>query len=74
MARCAAFGAKRPGDANDRKMSEHIAQRFRAAGLDTSFEDFNMPRYDVRSTSLQVVGGKAVHAETFACSAPSRRR
>ncbi len=67
-ATCAAFGAKRPGSAADRAMADHIEQRFRAAGLQTSVEQFHMPVYQVDDVSLDVVAPTAMHVpgETFA--------
>jgi hypothetical protein len=68
MARCAAFGPKRPGNAAGRAMAGHIAQRFRAAGLQTATEDFHLPVYTVRGVSLEVLGPnpRRVPGETFA--------
>ena len=42
-AHCASLGAKRPGTAADRAMADHLEQRFRAAGLETSIEYFHLP-------------------------------
>jgi Peptidase family M28/PA domain len=67
MAYCAGLGAKRPGNAADRKMAAHIAERFRGAGLETHYEDFHMPSYVVRAVRLRNLdSGKDVPGETFA--------
>ena len=68
MARCAAFGAKRPGSAADRAMADHLEQRFRDAGLQTSVEEFHMPAYRVDGVSLDVTAPAPLHVpgETFA--------
>jgi Zn-dependent M28 family amino/carboxypeptidase len=68
MEACAALGAKRPGTAAGRAMAGHLAERFRAAGLETRFEDFHLPLYRVREERIEVVGpnARAVPGETFA--------
>lgn len=69
MSGCSALGPKPPGSAAGRSMSARIAERFRAAGLDTSFEDFHVPVFVVRRVSLRVVDGpnpRTVPGETFA--------
>jgi aminopeptidase YwaD len=68
MERCAALGPKPPGSAAGRAQADRIAERFRAAGLETRFEDFHMPVYVVNSTRIAVVGPNArdVPGETFA--------
>src|SRR3954447_25481951 len=65
---CAAFGAKRPGSAADRAMADHVEQRFRAAGLQTSVEEFHMPVYQVDDVSLDVLAPTPMHVpgQTFA--------
>ena len=45
MTRCAELGPKRPGNAADRTMGARVANRFRAAGLETSYERFHMPLF-----------------------------
>ena len=74
MQTCAAFGAKRPGTAAGLKMADHLAQRFRASGLETRFEDFHLPLYVVRSERIEVVGqgARAVPGETFAYGGAGR--
>lgn len=68
MATCAAFGAKRPGNAAGRAMADHLEQRFRAAGLETHVERFHMPVYAVRGVTLDVLSPepRSVPGETFA--------
>src|SRR3954469_8134011 len=65
---CAALGAKHPGSAADRAMGDRIADRFRAAGLETSIEPFHLPVFVVRSQSVAVTAPKplSVKGETFA--------
>ncbi|MCW2607292.1 MAG: putative cell wall-binding domain, partial [Frankiales bacterium] len=70
MAYCASLGAKRPGYASTATYVEHLAGRFRAAGLDTRVEQFHVPRYDVEAERIEVVGAGArrVPGEVFAFS------
>lgn len=73
-ARCAALGPKPPGSAAGRAQAARIAERFRAAGLDTRFEDFHLPAFVVRSTRIAVVGqhARTVPGETFAYGGTGR--
>ncbi len=57
MVSCAALGAKRPGTAADRAMSDRIIDRFRAAGLQTTAEDFHMPVWKADATALAIASG-----------------
>ena len=75
MSACSRLGPKPPGSQAGRSMADRIAQRFRAAGLETSVEDFHVPVFVVRRTSLRVVGGpnpRAVVGETFAYGGSGR--
>src|SRR3954470_24514755 len=67
-AACAALGAKHPGSDADRAMGDRVADRFRAAGLETTVEPFHLPSFTVHSQSVAVVSPKAlsVRGETFA--------
>src|SRR5687768_8932445 len=67
-AHCASLGAKRPGTAADRAMADHLEQRFRAAGLETSTESFHLPVFTVRAQSVAVTAPRPleVKGETFA--------
>src|SRR5689334_18292797 len=56
MERCAAFGAKRPGSPADAAAARDIESRFRAAGLETSVEQFHLPAYTVHDVAIDVVG------------------
>lgn len=73
-ARCAALGPKPPGSTAGRTQADRIAERFRAAGLDTRFEDFHLPAYVVRRAQISVVGPNArtVPGETFAYGGAGR--
>lgn len=68
MRACARLGPKPPGSSAGRAQADRIAERFRAAGLATTFEDFHMPVYVVKRTSIEVVGpgARSVPGETFA--------
>jgi len=68
MSACSKLGPKPPGSKAGRSMADRIAERFRAAGLQTSFEDFHVPVFVVKRTAIRVVGAGArdVHGETFA--------
>jgi hypothetical protein len=68
MSACSALGPKPPGSRAGRSMADRIAERFRAAGLETSFEDFRVPVFVVERVSLRVLGPKArsVPGESFA--------
>jgi aminopeptidase YwaD len=68
MSACSALGPKPPGSKAGRSMADRIAERFRAAGLETSFEDFHVPVFVVNRVSLRVLGPNAreVPGETFA--------
>ncbi len=57
MARCADFGAKRPGSAAGYAMGDRIAERFRAAGLETSLESFHMPVWQSGATQMAIAAG-----------------
>jgi aminopeptidase YwaD len=74
MSACSALGPKPPGSRAGRSMADHIAERFRAAGLETTFEDFHVPVFVVTRTSIRVVGAKArsVPGETFAYGGTGR--
>src|SRR4051794_12250813 len=67
-AACAALGPKHPGSLADRAMGDHIADRFRAAGLETTVEPFHLPSFTVHAQSVAVTAPKAlaVKGETFA--------
>jgi hypothetical protein len=67
---CAAFGPKHPGSAADRAEAERIADRFRAGGLETSFESFHMPVWEPGTTTLtdNAPTAHAFTAESFAYS------
>ena len=69
-ARCAAYGAKRPGNDADRAMAAHLRQRFDAAGLQTSYEDFHLPIFTPSEERIEVVGAGArrVPGQAFAYS------
>jgi aminopeptidase YwaD len=67
MIRCAALGPKRPGTLADRQMGDRVIERFRAAGLETSAEEFHMPVWKPSKVSL-TAGGEKIPAETFAYS------
>jgi aminopeptidase YwaD len=72
MVTCAAFGPKRPGTAADRAMGDRILERFRAAGLETSAEEFHMPVWKPERTALSIADGPGrgavLPAESFAYS------
>ncbi|HEX8647022.1 MAG TPA: M28 family metallopeptidase [Thermoleophilaceae bacterium] len=75
MSACSRLGPKPPGSQAGRSMAARIAERFRAAGLETSFEDFHVPVFVVRRTALRVVGGsnpRSVRGETFAYGGAGR--
>src|SRR5918998_4418468 len=75
MSACSRLGPKPPGSRAGRSMAARIAERFRAAGLETSFEDFHVPVFVVKRTSLRVVGGpnpRAAPGETFAYGGTGR--
>ena len=74
MQACAALGAKRPGTAAGRAMAARLADRFRAAGLETRYEDFHLPIYRVAQERIEVVGAGArvVPGETFAYGGSGR--
>jgi aminopeptidase YwaD len=74
MSACSALGPKPPGSRAGRSMADRIAERFRAAGLETAFEDFHVPVFVVKRTSINVVGPKArsVPGETFAYGGTGR--
>ena len=74
MSACSALGPKPPGSRAGRSMADRIAERFRAAGLETTFEDFHVPVFVVNRTSIRVVGPKArsVPGETFAYGGTGR--
>src|SRR3954453_9159898 len=65
---CAALGAKHPGSDADRAMGDRVADRFRAAGLETSVEPFHLPSFTVHAQSGAGTSPKAlsVRGETFA--------
>ena len=71
---CSALGPKPPGSRAGRAMADRIAERFRAAGLRTSFEDFHLPVHVVSRTTIEVVGpgARAVRGETFAYGGSGR--
>src|SRR5689334_5162038 len=73
MAACAALGDKRPGSAAGYAMGDRLADRFRAAGLETSFETFHMPVWQDAATTVTVAAGPGAGtgfaAETFPYSA-----
>jgi len=56
----AAFGEKRAGSEAGRRAAEHLADRFRAAGLaDVRFEEFHFPSHQVVEAELAIsVGGR----------------
>jgi len=68
MSTCAALGPKHPGSAANRKLGDHLLDRFRAAGLQTSAESFHMPVWEPRQVTLSVLGagGGPMVAESFA--------
>src|SRR5919204_340714 len=68
MSACSALGPKPPGSKAGRSMADRVAERFRAAGLETTFEDFHVPVFVVKRVSLRVLGPKArsVPGESFA--------
>jgi aminopeptidase YwaD len=72
MVSCAALGPKRPGTATDAQMGDHILDRFRAAGLQTSAEPFHMPVWKPERTSLKIASGPgagtSIPTESFAYS------
>lgn len=72
MVSCAALGPKRPGTAADRAMGDHIIDRFRAAGLQTTAEDFHLPVWQGGKTTLAVASGTGTgtsfDAQSFAYS------
>lgn len=74
MSACSALGPKPPGSSAGRAMADRIASRFRAAGLETSFEDFHVPVFVVKRVSLRVLGANArsVPGETFAYGGTGR--
>ncbi|HEX8742673.1 MAG TPA: M28 family peptidase [Thermoleophilaceae bacterium] len=74
MSACSALGPKPPGSRAGRSMAERVAERFRAAGLETTFEDFHVPVYVVERVSLRVLGPNAreVPGETFAYGGTGR--
>ncbi|HEX6390584.1 MAG TPA: M28 family peptidase, partial [Solirubrobacteraceae bacterium] len=69
---CAELGAKPPGSTAGRTQANRIEQAFRAAGLQTSFEDFHVPRYAIKRVRLAVDGGPDVPGETFAYGGTGR--
>jgi hypothetical protein len=68
MTDCAALGAKHPGSDADRAQGDRVAQRFREAGLNTSFEAFHMPVWEAGPVTAKVLGDDPVSipAESFA--------
>src|SRR3954453_22185180 len=63
---CAQLGAKRPGSPADAAQGDHILQRLKADGLQTSVETFHMPSYSVHDVALSAAGGASFPATTFA--------
>ncbi|HEX8068086.1 MAG TPA: M28 family peptidase [Thermoleophilaceae bacterium] len=74
MSACSRLGPKPPGSTAGRSMSARIAERFRAAGLETTLEDFHVPVFVVRKVSLDVLGPNArrVPGESFAYGGTGR--
>lgn len=73
MVRCAALGPKRPGSDADRAMGDRLIERFRAAGLETTAEDFHMPVWKPTSTVLRIAGsGEPLGAQSLAYSAAGK--
>jgi Zn-dependent M28 family amino/carboxypeptidase len=74
MSYCSNLGPKLPGSAAGREQADRIAERFRAAGLETSFEDFDIPVFVLRKATLQTVGANAqtVTGESFAYGAAGK--
>src|SRR3954453_1211090 len=68
MVACAALGSKHPGSAADHTMGDHLIDRFRADHLTVSTEDFHMPVWQPAKTTLSVVGGGPLDAQSFAYS------
>ncbi len=72
MITCAALGAKRPGTAADTAMGDRLIDRFRAAGLQTSAEEFHMPVWKSAGTRLSIADGpgkgEVLEAQSFAYS------
>jgi hypothetical protein len=72
MVSCAALGAKRPGSVADRTMGDHIIDRFRVGGLQTSTEDFHMPVWRPSHEALSIAAGPgagmALDAQSFSYS------
>lgn len=70
MTFCASLGEKRPGYKSTETYVRHLAQRLRAAGLDTRIETFHLPRFDVSTERIEVVGdlARVVPGEAFAYS------
>src|SRR5688572_7557714 len=68
MQACAALGAKRPGTAAGLAMADRLARRFKGAGLQTRFEDFHLPLYQVKEERIEVLdeNPRRVPGETFA--------
>lgn len=78
MVSCAALGPKRPGNAADRTMGDALIGRFRAAGLESSAEDFHMPVWRPSHVSLSIATGPGqgtvIPAESFAYSGTGHLR
>ncbi len=72
MVSCAALGPKHPGNTADRQQGDHIAERFRAAGLQVSAEEFHMPVWKPGRTTLSIAAGPGagsqLEAQSFAYS------
>lgn len=70
MRYCASLGEKPPGAPATVKYAQHLHDRFEAAGLQTRFEEFHLPRYVVAKETIEVVGARArqVPGEAFAYS------
>jgi predicted secreted protein len=72
MKACAGLGPKHPGSAANRRMGNALADRFRAAGLQTRFERFHLPVWEPGPTSARIAdgpgAGEPLPIETFAYS------